>query len=139
MKGRRYFSVLCAVILVGGQTYAVWWSAIKHQHRIIILLPDGTPAPTPSVVLDYDPVYEYHPMLLTGDQLGIVFIPRERAYGQGWDTMRISATQGAKWYVASRDPLHCHYPMTVVLEEAAPQPKAGLFQQLRELIQVLRQ
>lgn len=139
MKTRRRFAFLCAALLGVALAYAGWWSVNKYQHRIIVVLPDGNPAPDPSVILDYDPVYTYHPTRLTGDQHGIVFIPRKQAYGRGWETMRIGASVGDRHYSAIRHPSDCKYPMTVVLEEMTPTPREGLLQQLGSLIQVAKE
>lgn len=124
-------------MLAAALAYAVWWSVVTYQHRIIVVLPDGTPAANASVCLDYDPVYAYDPTRLTGSQTGIVYISRRRAYRQGWDWMRISASVGSRHYSASRYPSDCNYPMTVVLEEVVPQQ--SLLQKLGNLIYFVRQ
>ncbi|WP_050029222.1 hypothetical protein [Verrucomicrobium sp. BvORR034] len=110
-----------AVLISAAVAIGAWLTYDWHRHRVIVILPDGAPAQTPSVTLDYDPIYEYHPTIIHGKN-GTVHIPRKRAYGRGWETMRISASKGDKKYYASRSPLECKYPMVVTLQELPPPP-----------------
>ncbi|MBN8419003.1 MAG: hypothetical protein J0L73_08820 [Verrucomicrobia bacterium] len=139
MKFRGHLFWLCTATVAIFLAYASWVSVTKYQHRIMVLLPDGTMAPNPTVILDYDPVYRYQPTRLKGSQYGIVFIPPAHAYGRGWEVMKIHASVGTRNYVAARKPAQCLYPMTVVLTETPGVPERGVFQQLRDLTDLVKQ
>lgn len=97
----------------------------QHNHyRIVVLLPDGSPASHASITLDYDPVSSYDPTRLTADHRGIVHIPPNRARGRGWETMRLAYAHGGKRYHASRRPSECQYPMAVTLNEQEAQVRS---------------
>ena len=103
---------------------AVWcsWCIYDwHKHQILVLLHDGSVADRVSITLDYDPVSDYHPTLIDG-MGGRIYIPKSKAYGRGWEIMKISARSGDKRYSASRSPSECRYPMIVTLEELPPDP-----------------
>ena len=124
--------LLFAVVAIG-----MWLTYDWHRHRVIVVLPDGSPAPSPSVALDYDPIYEYHHTIIHGKN-GMVHIPRKIAYGRGWETMKISASNGDKKYYASRKPSDCSYPMVVTLRELAPPPPPpSVIEQVSHLLKVI--
>lgn len=104
---------------------AMGWGAWRvydwHRHRILVFLPDGSQADAPTVTLDYDPVSDYRPTRITGEE-GTVYIPSARAYGRGWEVMHINSVRGDQRYHASLHPPDCRYPMTVILEEVPALP-----------------
>lgn len=139
MRTPRQIKAVIAM-LVGTAMVAGAWAAFDyHRHRVIVVLPDGAVAAAPSVVLDYDPIHDYHPTRLEGRE-GVVHIPRKMAYGRGWETMKIYATHSGKHYGATRSPSECAYPMTVELQElpSLPPPPSTLEQAAR-LLDLIRQ
>ena len=120
---------LVVITIIITTVVAAWFSHDRKRHRIDAFLPDGTHAPNLSVVLDYDPIYDYHPTTIGGSD-GTVYISRSRAYGQGWETLKIRASRDGKNYYAQRYPSECSYPMRVTLNELppAPPPKSTLQQ-----------
>jgi hypothetical protein len=121
MRRLQTIKRLVVTIIIITTLVAAWFSYDRKRHRIDAFLPDGTPASNLSVVLDYDPVYDYHPTIIGGSD-GTVYISRSRAYGQGWETLKIRASSGGKNYYAQRYPSECSYPMRVTLAELPPAP-----------------
>lgn len=118
-----------------------WATLDYHKHRVIVILPDGSAASDPSIILDYDPVYHYQPTLIHGRD-GLAYIPRKKAYGRGWEIMKIYASRGGKRYGAQRYPSECTYPMTITLQELpplVPPPPHSTFEQALGLLDIVRQ
>lgn len=130
--------LLLVVALIFTTAVFAWYAHDRHRHRISVLLPDGTHASKFSVILDYDPIYDYHPTVIDSRD-GIVFIPPARAYGRGWESMKITASSGGKNFYAVRYPDECSYPMTVTLEELPPPPTPpSTLQQVKGLLDILK-
>lgn len=119
--------IIAAVILLASAGWLCWTLYRNHQHRIIVLFPDGSVASNPIMKLDYDPIsYEYHPLAVQGDDRGVIHVPVDRAYGRGWEWMFITASRDGKSFMVKRIPEDCFYPMAVTLEEMPPAPPLPL-------------
>lgn len=120
---KKKISVVVILVTITG--LFGWTLYRNHQHRIVVLFPDGSVVPYPTMKLDYDPIsYEYHPVVIQGDDRGVVHIPMDRAYGRGWEWMYLTATRDNKKFLAKRIPEECSYPMVVSVEELPPVPPA---------------
>ncbi len=134
----RTIKLLLVVVLIVTTAIFAWNAYDSHRHRISVLLPDGTHASKFSVILDYDPIYDYHPTIIDSRN-GMVYISRARAYGQGWERMKIIASSHGKNFYAVRYPDECSYPMTVTLEELPPPPPpTSTLQQVIGILDILK-